>query len=139
MGKWCLLIFIVFLTGCDIPKDPENSWSEAQKEHLIIGIAENPPYINYKNDSVWGSEITLIQNFASAHDLRIKFIKGSESELIKKIEDYQIHFMLAGLDKKSLWTKKAGASLPYDGSHVILIPKGENKLLQNLELFLLEK
>ena len=128
-----VIIFLLILTCCNFPKDPENSLEEARKDSLKVGVVNNPPYTIIKNGEAQGTEIDILKSFASTNNLQIQFTEGSESILVDKLKKYHLHIIAGGFDKKTLWKKHAGTSAPYDSKHVFLIPKGENKLLQQLE------
>lgn len=128
-----VIIFLLILTGCNFPKDPENSLEEAIKDSLKVGVVNNPPYAIIENGEAQGTEIDILKSFASANDLQIQFVEGSESILVDKLKKYHLHIVAGGFDKKTIWKKHAGTSATYDSKHLFLIPKGENKLLQHLE------
>lgn len=139
MMKYLFLWITISFLGCDYPKDPEHSFEEARDEHLKVGVAINPPYTNNINDTLTGTEINLLEEFARQHNLQIQYTIDSESNLIKKLENYEIHLIAGGFDKKTIWKKKAGLSAPYNKKEVFLVARGENKLLQNLETFIFSK
>ncbi|PKD16190.1 hypothetical protein APR41_10410 [Salegentibacter salinarum] len=131
-----LVVFLILFMACDFPKDPENSYQQAESGHLLVGITINPPFTQKTEDSLFGKEVSFIKEFAEENKLKVEFMEGSESELIKKIEKFKLHLIIGGFDKKTHWKKKVGLSAPYDQKHVIIVPKGENKLLQKLETFI---
>lgn len=125
------------LICCIYPQDPENSYEEAQTGALLVGAVENAPYVEYVGNSYSGSEVEIIRDFAEQNNLEIEFLSGSESELVKKLEKFKIHVVIGGFTKNTIWKKKAGFTVPYDEeNHIFLIPKGENRLLENLEMFI---
>ncbi len=131
------LIIILVTYSCNIPRDPENSWENIKSDGLNVGVIINPPYTFQKNSTFAGSEIELIKNFAKHHDIQITYESGNETDLIEKLENYEIDILLGGFTEKSIWTKKVGLTTPYDKEyHVLLIPKGENKYLHFLESFI---
>ena len=136
--KSFILILFMIITSCDFPKDSEDSWDNAVNDKLKIGVTSHPPFTFIENDSVGGTEIELLRDFARANQVEIEFIEGSESELVKKLENYELHIVAGGFEKKTLWEKKAGLSHPYDDTHVFFVPKGENGLLEKLETFILQ-
>ncbi|MGB7786311.1 MAG: transporter substrate-binding domain-containing protein [Salinimicrobium sp.] len=139
MRKLILLTLLSMVTACSIPNDPEDSFEEAKKDALLVGAVPNPPYVEISNDQFTGSEIEKLRAFAKRENLRIKIEKGTESELVEKLEKYELHVMVGGIGKKTIWKKKAGLTAPYDTKHVFLIPKGENRLLKHLEDFIFRK
>ena len=139
MRKLIILILLSMVTACSIPKDPENSFEEARKDGLLVGAVPNPPYVEISNDQFTGTEIEKLREFAKRENLQLKIEKGTESELVEKLEKYELHVVAGGIGKKTIWTKKAGLTAPYDTKHVFLIPKGENRLLKHLEDFIFRK
>ena len=139
MRKLIILALLSMVTACTIPQDPENSFEEAKKETLLVGAIPNPPYVEISNNRFTGSEIEKLREFAKRENLRLKIEKGTESELVEKLEKYELHVVAGGIDKKTIWKKKAGLTAPYDKKHVFLIPKGENRLLKHLEDFIFRK
>lgn len=131
-----MILAVVIFAGCTYPKDPENSFEKAQKDELKVGVVVNPPFTTFENGSPGGEEIEILRDFAKSENLQISFEEGSESDLIKKMEEYEIQIIAGGFEKKTIWIKKAGPSATYDKKHVFLVPKGENRLLQELETFI---
>lgn len=139
MKGYLLIILCLILSGCTFPKDPENSFERAQRDGLKVGVVKNPPFTTVSGEAFGGSEIEFLRNFAQKEHLQIDFVEGSESDLIKDLEKYRLHLVVGGFTQKTIWKKKAGLSAPYDDKHVLLIPKGENRLLERLEAFILPK
>lgn len=139
MRKLIQLTLLLMLTACSIPHDPEDSFDEATKDALLVGAVPNPPYVEVTNDHFTGSEIEKLREFAQRENLRLEIEKGTESELVGKLEKYELHVVAGGIDKKTIWKKKAGLTAAYDKKHVFLIPKGENRLLKHLEDFIFRK
>lgn len=133
----CFLICAAISYSCEIPKDSRDSWEHAYQNGLEVGIVENPPFVTIHEDSVAGTELEMIRDFAMKEGLQLKLVSGSETALVEKLHQAELQLLIGGFDKKTLWEEKAGLSIPYDqDDHVILIPKGENKLLYRLESFI---
>ncbi|HBL80311.1 MAG TPA: hypothetical protein DDZ79_10500 [Aequorivita sp.] len=125
-----LLLCVFFFSACNFPKDPKNSYENAKKSFLRVGVVS-------KTDSIQTSfEKNLIQNFAEQENMQTQFITDNETELVKKLEKYQLDVVLGGFKKKSNWKSKVGMTKPYDSIHVFFIPRGENRLLFHLENFI---
>jgi hypothetical protein len=135
--KKLLLPFLFLAFACnDFPRDPGHSFEEAKNSGLQVGVAINPPFTEYDEGNFSGSEIEIVEAFAEEKNLDVQYTMASESELIKMLEKHEMHLLIGGFDKKTLWNKKTGLSIAYDKKHVILVAKGENKLLFELEGFL---
>lgn len=139
MNTKILYAAILLITACTIPQDPQHSFKEAKEKELLVGVINNPPFVDSSSSNLSGSEVQKLKEFARQENLRIKFLKGNESDLIHRLEKYELHVVIGGFDKKTIWKKKAGLTVPYDEKHVFLIPKGENRLLEHLEDFIFEK
>lgn len=132
-----IIIFLFTLISCNnFPKDPQDSWNEAKNEGLRVGVVNNPPFTSVTQDTFAGDEVDMVREFAHQNNLKVIFDSGNESDLIEKIENYQLHILIGGFVKKTIWKKKASTTSPYNKDHVFLIPKGENKLVMKLDSYL---
>lgn len=134
--KYLSFLFLFLCLSCNFPQDPKHSFQEAQATKLRVGVVFHPPFVINEPEKLTGIEIDLIESFAAQEKLQIDYVTGTESELVEKLEKYDLHVVLGGFEKKTVWMKKTGLTVPYDGKHVLLIAKGENKLLFKLEKFI---
>jgi membrane-bound lytic murein transglycosylase MltF len=131
------LLPLIFIS-CSFPKDSKDSYAKAKQEGLRVGIVNNPPFTTYHEGIASGSEVEILEEFAEKEGLKVHYVYGSESTLIKQLEDYDLHLIIGGFDKKTEWKKKAGLTTRYNDKNVFLIAKGENELLYRLETVLLK-
>jgi hypothetical protein len=103
-----------------------------------VGIVQNPPNGLLEPNSAEKKEINIIGGFAKEKAIKIIYRSGSETELVKLLEAYELDLIAGGFDENTVWRKKAGLTAPYSKNNVFLIHKGENKLLFHLEGFLLK-
>lgn len=134
MYKMSIIVFFL-AASCNVPKDSRDSFESVKSDVLKVGVVNNPPFSSFEQEPK-GSEVLMIRDFSNQENVEIQFIKGSESDLVKKLEQADIHVLLGGFEKNTIWKEKSGQTIPYDGEHVWLIPKGENKLLFKLEEFI---
>ncbi len=127
-GKLLLLLF--FCNACTFPKDPNNSYNKAKTTFLRVGI------VSQIDSTKIAREKQLLQTFADGEGMQTKFVTNNETALIKKLEKYELDIVMGGFEKKSNWHTKVGMTSPYDSTHVFFIPKGENRLLFQLERFI---
>lgn len=133
------ILCLFSLVSCSPPEDSKDSYADAMQHGLKVGLVNNPPFTVYNEGNATGTEVKIIKDFARKESMDVKFIHGSESTLIKQLENYEIHLLIGGFDKKTVWKKKAGLTTRYNGKNVFLIAKGENKLLYRLEEALLKQ
>lgn len=118
----------LLLVACDVPRDPERSWQEASHAALRVGRVEGSA-----DPAVGRRERRIVEGFARKHELAIRYVEGTESELVGRLERHELHLVFGGFDDKTVWAKRVALSASYDGRHVFLLPKGENRLLYQLE------
>lgn len=133
-------LFCTILASCHIPYDIRNTLNEATGDTLRVGISANPPWtILDKGQQPAGLEVKLIQTFAKKIDARIKWVKGTESNLLPQLEKAKLHILIAGLTTASPLVKHTGKAVYLKNkkaNHVIAIPAGENAFLMRLQQFL---
>lgn len=121
------------LMACTFPKDPQHTLSRARAEGLAIGVVENPPFTLIQDSSFSGTEIMLLKQFCKKENLTPHFEAGNETDLIKKLKDYELDIVVGGFGKKTVWKKEVGMTRSYDSTHVLFVPPGENRLVYELE------
>jgi polar amino acid transport system substrate-binding protein len=115
-----LSLFSLF-TCCDFPKDPGDSFEEAGKGHLLVGIIENKPWIWFDNDTPAGIEAEIIEEFAARNRLEIEWIKGPPDALIILLKNRDLHIVAGGFtDKSKPWNKEAGMTRPYRKEKIVV-------------------
>lgn len=132
------MVFLV-MGACNLPNDSHDSWENAKKGGLKVGVVENPPFCYTGRGGLTGTEVKLLREFARKEHLQLGFVTGSESNLVERLEHYELHVLIGGFKKNTVWKKKAGLTTTYLDERVMLIPRGENRLLRNLETYLLKK
>lgn len=127
----CLLLLLA--SGCDLPQDPEESFRSARAGQLRVGAAINPPFVDQLSPTPEGIEVEIIERFASEYQLEVEFRSGTESDLIRQLSEGALDLVIGGFNRKTVWAKHAALTRPYDHRHVLLVRKGENRMLFNLE------
>lgn len=133
-----LLFLLPLLAGCSFPKDPEDSLQKAREHGLEVGIVHHPPFTMYENGKASGIEVEILEDFAQKEGLKINYTYGTETTLVKQLEEYRLHLIIGGFEKKTVWKDKAGLTTKYNDKNCMFIAKGENALLYRLESHLLK-
>jgi membrane-bound lytic murein transglycosylase MltF len=138
MKTFFFVLSLFCFASCSFPKDPENSYATAKSSGLKVGYVHHPPFSFKVSGEPAGSEVEMINEFADEQGFEVHYVYGTESELIKKMENYNLHIMVGGFKKNTMWKERAGLSTTYtDNDNCILVARGENKLLYELETYLL--
>ncbi|CAH8283475.1 hypothetical protein EV196_102423 [Mariniflexile fucanivorans] len=136
--KWFehLLFIIVFLvvTNCNMPKDPNKSWNSIKQHEMQVGVVQAP--VDSERFKLIEQEKIMMEKFGTFYKVKSKFLEGTETQLIDSLNNNKIHLIIGGFEKNNILKNEVGTTAPYDGIHVLFIPKGENLLLFKLEEFI---
>lgn len=131
---YLLLLTFLLLTGCEeYPQDTIGTLKDAQYDILKVGVVEHSPFVIRENGEWKGIEPALVEAFAKDIGAEVEWVAASESELVDMMEHYDIHLLIGGFEKSTLWKKKAALTNPYFAKRVLLVPKGESAFLVRLE------
>jgi polar amino acid transport system substrate-binding protein len=128
--------------GCGLPRDPEGTSERIASRHeLRVGVSENPPWTNTTDTEPTGREPDLVRRFAAANNARVLWTRGSESALVRSLEEGELDLVIGGFDAKTQWAATAGPTQPFakdaDGKkHRFLAAPGENRFVLSLDRFL---
>lgn len=126
-------ILLVLSFSCGIPKDGREAFQNALQNRLMVGVVEQAG----EERSALDAEIELVRQFGKENNMKVELIYGPETKLVSRLENAEFQLVVGGFDKETIWEEKVALSIPYDDfGHVFLIPKGENRLLFELENFI---
>lgn len=135
----CMLGVSVIISGCGIPRDPEQSLEAARGAELSAGAVHNPPWVSVEDgERPSGPEVDLIEEYAERIGAQVAWSTGSESGLVGRLHDRQLDVVIGGFDEHTVWDHHAAVTRPYEvleegPGRVVLIELGENALLHDLE------
>ena len=144
-------VVTVLLAGCgvSIPTDPEGTLERVSGGTLRVGVSPNPPWTEVAQGAEpTGTEVRLVEEFATPLPAEISWTVGGEETLIKMLEIGELDLVIGGLTSETPWAEHAAITKPYaeatgpDGKRIKLVmaaPPGENAYLLTLEKFLLSK
>ena len=112
--RGALLVLVLLVAGCDLPKDPDGSLQRIRGGVLRAGFTEAEPWIWEREDGEpGGPEAELIRQFAAEQGARVDWRKGSSEDLLSALEHREIDVFVGGLDEKTPWKKSIGTTAPY--------------------------
>lgn len=130
----------MIIAGCDnIPADPGQTLNQIQQTgQLRVGVSDRPPWTVSPLGT--GVEEELLKHWAEQNQVKVIWREGSERDLVEFLEQGEIDVAIAGFTDDTPWSERAAMTRPYlerpDGKHVMLVPKGENRWLLELDRFL---
>ncbi|WP_458113075.1 transporter substrate-binding domain-containing protein [Arthrobacter sp. R1-13] len=145
-----LLCTLLLLPACvqTMPADPEGTLERVTGGTLRVGVTDNGDWVSVQpTREPEGSEPELIRQFAGRLGASIEWSAGSEQVLANVLKHGELDVVIGGLDAHTPWEKHAGLTMPYTESkdergethkYVMLVRKGENAFLLELDKFLAE-
>lgn len=115
IGWFHLVVLPVLLVSCEnFPRDPDNTLNKVRDATLFAGITENPPYVSLRDSAPEGFEVDMIKAFAEELNAEVQWVKGSEEQIMRLLEDNQVQICAGGFSSESLWKKHVYFAQPHD-------------------------
>ncbi len=136
------------LTACgtSFPSDPDGTLDRVSGGTLRVGASANGEWVSLPaSGEPQGREPDLVRAFAAQLGAGIEWSEGAEHVLAEDLKHGELDLVIGGLNDKTPWEKDAGLTRAYAESvdtrgqgrkHVMLVPKGENAFLLELDRFL---
>lgn len=137
MRKLLLLALVPLVLGaCQYPRDVEGTLARVSGGVMHVGISESAPWVRSGGREPGGVEVQLLRRFARTIDARIRWVRGSESELIEALHGRKLDVVAAGLNRRSEWQRVAALTRPYLTTKVVIAAPDEqtaDELSEDLE------
>src|SRR5689334_24273023 len=133
LRRWPVLVMMVSLTACGLPRDPEGTSERIAASHeLRVGVTDNGDWTDASGAEPRGVEPELVRQFASRIGAKVLWTRGSETALAQSLKHGELDLAIGGFDQKTPWKSVAGVSQPFAETedkkkHVFLAPPGENR------------
>lgn len=141
-----LMLAPLLLGACSsIPRDAADSLADIRGGEVLVGAALHPPFVEVTGDGApTGTEVELIEAWAEDLNATVAWETGSETVLVGKLADGELDVVIGGFDDQTNWSNEVAMTRPYgtgpDGTaRVVLTEPGENALLVDLEVFLMDQ
>jgi polar amino acid transport system substrate-binding protein len=131
--------------SCGLPRDPEGTSERIASTHeLRVGVTDNPPWVDATHAEPSGLEPDLVRRYAASTGARVLWTKGSESALVRSLQEHELDLVIGGFDAKTQWSSTAGPTQPFakdadDKGHIFLAAPGENRFLLSVDRFLTDR
>lgn len=98
MARWCALpMLITVFFGCQYPRDPEGTHDRVSGGVLRVGVTPADPWVRLNDSGApTGVEAELVERFAETLSARVRWVEGSESELMEALHGRQLDIVIAG-------------------------------------------
>lgn len=144
-----LLALVTWSSACTnaIPADPDGTLERVRGGELRVGVSVNEPWTAWasEDEEPSGIEPGLVRGFAEHLGAEVRWERGGEDSLMRRLEHGQLEMVIGGLTSDTPWEDTAAITATYtestgpggeDLEHVMAAPMGENAFLVELERFL---
>jgi ABC-type amino acid transport substrate-binding protein len=139
-----LVAAVVLLAGCgtsllpdDFPADPDGTLDRIRADGVVrVGASPRPGWVDVGEGDPTGREPRLVDAFAASLGADVEWTVTGEEDLVRLLEEGEIDLAVGGFTDKNAWVDKVGLTRPYAGTHVMMVPMGENAWQSRLERWL---
>ena len=147
---------MALLGACgELPRDSGALERIRSSGELRVGAVDDPPWIAAGTGTPSGHEAVIVQQFAADLGVRVRYVAGSEADLVEALHKHEIDVLAAGWSAKAPYAKRVAVTQPYykaekallrathepeaEKQRVFAVIPGESGLLYRFDRFLLER
>jgi polar amino acid transport system substrate-binding protein len=120
------VVVAVVLAGCGVPRDPEGTLDRVRGGTLRVGISQSEPWTRLGAGRPSGVEVRLVERFAAELGATVRWVDGSEADLVAALEVRELDLVVAGLTADTPWQAKAAITRGYATTRVVVaVPAGQ--------------
>ena len=139
----------------EIPRDSGALERIRSSGELRLGAIDDPPWITARTGTPGGHEAVIVQQFAADLGVRVRYVAGSEADLVEALHKREIDVLAAGWSAKAPYAKRVAVTQPYykaekallrathepkaETQRVFAVIPGESRLLYRFDRFLLDR
>jgi ABC-type amino acid transport substrate-binding protein len=131
---------LVFLSACELPRDPEGTLERIEGGVMRVGVTENAPWTVFEGEEPGGVEVELVRELARDLGAEAELLEGSESDVLMLLEEGALDLVIGGFTEDDPWSSRVSFTQPYvsvgEDRHVMAVPHGENAWIVRVERFL---
>jgi polar amino acid transport system substrate-binding protein len=126
-----LIVPLIALAGCGLPRDPERTAEKVrQRGEIRVGVSEAAPWIRRvsqtANAEASGVEAELIRELARREGVKVRWRWGTLEEHFAALESGQLDLVAGALSESTPWSKKIGVTRPFVTSRInVGFPPGQ--------------
>jgi ABC-type amino acid transport substrate-binding protein len=133
-----ILIPLLALAACALPRDPEGTLKRVRGGTLRVGYVVDTPWVTTAAVGAGGIEGAIVAELARGLGARVAWTHAAETPLLTALHDGDLDLVVAGLTKESPWSTNVSLTRPYyvdtvavhgetrEVPHVVAVRNGEN-------------
>jgi len=83
--RYGVLLVVVLLVGCGLPRDPAGTLARVEASSLRVGLVSNPPWADFSDGEPTGIEVELVNQLASELGTDVQWRPGPEADLSRPL------------------------------------------------------
>jgi polar amino acid transport system substrate-binding protein len=107
------VLAVLLLSACGLPRDNAGTLERVRNGEMRVGVTARPPWVRLEDGRLAGIEPALLKAWAGMLGARIRWIHGSEGELVEALHRHEIDILAAGLKQDTPYKSRLGLSQPY--------------------------
>jgi len=107
------LAVVLLGAACGLPRDPEGTSDRVRDGVVRVGVIENPPWASLAEGVPRGVEVALARRFAAGYRAEVRWIEGTEAELVESLVAREIDLVIGGLESTTPYVSEVGLTRPY--------------------------
>ncbi|HEX8320190.1 substrate-binding periplasmic protein [Longimicrobium sp.] len=107
------LLAALACASCGVPRDPGGTLERVRHGTLRVGIIASAPWVVPTGGEPRGVEVRLARDFARELGASVRWVPGTEAELMEALEHSDVDVVIGGLDSRSPWKARAALTRPY--------------------------
>lgn len=120
-----------------VPADPDGTLDRVRTGGVLrVGASPRPGWVELVDGSPVGPEADLVRRFAAHLDARVEWTVTGEEDLVSRLDEHRLDLAVGGFTEDNAWVDRVGLTRPYRGTHVLMVPMGENAFQSDLERWL---
>ena len=137
-----LVAAALLLAGCSLlpeefPADPDGTLDRVRTDGVLrVGASPRPGWVDVGEGGPTGREPRLVEAFAESLGAEVEWTVTGEEDLVRLLEEGELDLAVGGFTDANAWVDKVGLTRPYTGTHVVMVPMGENAWMSRLERWL---
>jgi polar amino acid transport system substrate-binding protein len=114
------VVVAVVLAGCGVPRDPEGTLDRVRGGTLRVGVSQSEPWTRLGGGRPSGVEVRLVERFAAELGATVRWVDGSEADLVAALEVRELDLVIGGLTAETPWQRKAAITRSYATTRVVV-------------------
>lgn len=113
MTRFALILFLLLLVACDLPRDSDGTLDRVRAGAMRVGVVIDTPWTKDSAGVIGGIEGAMARALAESLGARIEWIRAPEAELLGALQHRELDLVIGGLLATSPWKRQVALTRPF--------------------------